>query len=322
MDAPFSHVSMPSVTDVYTDVQGLQGLRLEKDEVALQKVAQQFESMFINMLLKNVRSANEVLGEGGLFDNNESKFYQDMHDNQMALNLSHGRGFGIAEAMYRQLSRSHGDGTGAVPTRGARGPSVSMEAKAASVEAQKIKKNGPIEVSDRSQIASSPMDFVERVYEHAKVAAEKIGVEAEVLIAQAALETGWGRYVFTNKRGESSFNVFNIKANSTWDGASVAKASLEFMGGNFSRVASTFRAYPSVKESFSDFSDFITGSERYKNAAENISNPLEFIRNIHRAGYATDPEYTDKISSVYSRVKSLLKSDELKSLVVGDNREL
>lgn len=330
MNNDWMRSSAPAVTDVYTNLNGLQNLKAEKnDEAALKKVSEQFESMFISLLLKNMRSANEVFSEGNMFDSNESKFYRDMHDDQLALSLSHGRGFGIADAMYRQLTQQYGAGDVA------RTREINFDLQpTASVSAKRSEKSDGIDLIDlasqidvqftngnrdrkevdqldarknnRSEIASSPMDFIKKVMQGAEQAASALGVEKEILIAQAALETGWGSKVFAKKNGDSSYNLFNIKADQRWSGNSVAQDTVEFLGGKFSKVASNFRAYESIQDSFSDFSSFIKSSGRYQGAVEDSNSAVDFIRNIHQAGYATDPKYVEKVDSVYQYVKSLL----------------
>ncbi len=313
MNADFAKAGMVSVTDVYTDLHGMQALRSEKNsEAALKKVAQQFESMFISMLLKNMRAANQVFSEGNLFDSQESQFYRDMHDSQLALTLAHGRGFGIAEAMYRQLSRSYGRNT-AEPTREIQQQVSLPPMLNAGAIAEEVKL--PVQVvakptvEEKSELASTPTEFVNNLRRAAKTAARLLGVEEGILIAQAALETGWGRHIIAKEDGKSSFNLFNIKADRRWQGESVEKNTLEYLGGKLTNMAANFRAYDSIEESFKDFTQFIRTSDRYKNAVKDGDPALGFIKNIHQAGYATDPDYVEKIASVYQRVKSILISN-------------
>ena len=323
MNTDFSRSSVNVVTDVYTDLNGMSALRAEKDDdVALKKVAQQFESMFISLLLKNMRSANAVFSEGGMFDSQESKFYQDMQDDQMSLTLAHGEGFGIAEAMYRQMSNAYG-GEKSSPLREVQqarasahlsllqNPETALESSSAqSTEMSVADSEYLLAVgggdNGRIEIAASPQEFVAKVEQSAHVAAQVLGIDKEVLIAQAALETGWGKFVLASDDGDSSFNMFNIKADQRWNGDAVEKSSLEFLGGKFSTLAAKFRSYGSIEESFNDFTQFIQHSERYQDAAKIGGAGMGFIKSIHQSGYATDPKYVEKIASVYDRVKSII----------------
>lgn len=329
MNSDWMRSASPTVTDVYTDLHGLQNLKIEKDnEQALRKVSQQFESMFINMLLKNMRAANQVFSKGNMFDSQESQFYRDMHDHQLALSLAHGRGFGVADAMYRQLSQAYGAGdtprTREVqvnpsdvykPDFGSADQDFRGELGGATAQDIQTSENEGLGSTPnlRSSIASSPEDFIQKVFDGATKAADTLGVEREVLIAQAALETGWGDKVFARENGDSSFNLFNIKADSRWQGESVAKQTLEFLGGKFTVVADKFRSYESIQDSFEDFTKFIQSSERYLPVLGAAKGGLDFIEGIHKAGYATDPNYVDKVASVYERVKSFVANQDAES---------
>lgn len=326
MDTYSLRTAMPSVTDVYTDLNGLQNLKNEdnRDE-ALKKVSQQFESMFINMLMKNMRAANDVFSEGNMFDTQEVKFYRDMHDHQLSLSLSHSEGFGIAEVMYRQLtesktqtrSRQIFDELAVKATHALKANDVSSEnntaaenftASQASASASVNEASTGASDTQRHQIATTPLEFVQKVLPSAKIAAEKLDVDAETLVAQSALETGWGSKVFADQDGTPTFNLFNIKADTRWQGDSVLKHSLEYLGGKFTNIASNFRSYESIEDSFQDFSEFILNSERYQDAVNTAKNGMDFIDKIHSAGYATDPNYSEKINSVYQRIKAMVAS--------------
>lgn len=307
----FSRSALPSVTDVYTDLSGLQNLKAEQDdEVALKKVAQQFESMFINMLLKNMRAANAVFSEGNMFDSNESKFYRDMHDNQLALSLAHDGGFGIADSMYRQLSRTANNG----PDRQIEKDPVPSVANN-EIPAIEELPSAPIDSKDalqkqskqrHSSIAADPEDFIAKVLPAAEQAAKVLGLDKAILIAQSALETGWGSKVLNNANGEPSFNLFNIKADGRWQGESLATDTLEFLGGQFRSVSSKFRSYSSIADSFNDFAHFIKSGERYREALEKVEDGEQFVKKLHQAGYATDPNYSNKILDVYQRVSKVV----------------
>jgi len=131
-------------------------------------------------------------------------------------------------------------------------------------------------------------------------------LDKAILIAQSALETGWGAKVLNTEKGEPSYNVFNIKASGNWDGAKLATDTLEFLGGQFRSVSATFRSYDSVSDGFKGFVDFIQSGDRYQDALDVSSDSEQFVKKLHQAGYATDPNYSEKILDVYQRVKQLL----------------
>jgi flagellar protein FlgJ len=140
----------------------------------------------------------------------------------------------------------------------------------------------------------------------AEQAAKTLGLDKAMLIAQSALETGWGSKILNDAEGSPSFNLFNIKADARWTGKSLATDTLEFLGGQFRSISSHFRGYASIAESFSDFTDFLQRSDRYQHALNRADDGEVFIKELHKAGYATDPNYSDKILDVYRRVSDLI----------------
>jgi len=327
------------VTDVYTDLQGMQQLGQEKDEeVALKKVAQQFESMFVQMMLKNMRQANAVFEKDSLMNSEETKFYRDMYDDQLSLTLSHGRGIGIADAMYKQMTRQFGipestaaeqslkDNVRTSNSRPSQNTSLTndintrintshisvvenntMENKAiekTSIDNKNTDNNVSSIVDDISRVmlAKSPQEFVERLKPLAEKAAKALGIDENMLLAQSALETGWGSKVIANHNGESSNNLFNIKQGRDWNGAITQRDTLEIDDGVAKIEKANFRSYDSLAESFNDYVRFIKENNRYTSALENAQTPESYIEHIHAAGYATDPNYADKVKSVYDRI--------------------
>ncbi len=321
-------------TDVYTNLHGLQSIKNEGDKSeALKKVTQQFESMFVNMMMKSMREANAVFEKDSMFDSEESKFYRDMLDQQRAVTLSTGRGIGIAEAMYRQLSRTYGvaESSGKYSEKlpeklsensvvntpvslDRRTDSVRKDASASLSNTGEHSFSGGINTSEsqrtRASLSNSPQDFVEKLIPLAKKAAEKIGVDHLLLVAQSALETGWGKHIVADEKGDNSFNLFNIKKGSDWNKGTAQQNTVEYDRGVVTLEKAEFRMYSGVTESFDDYVDFVLGKDRYKNAVDNAADSEHYIKALKDAGYATDPQYSDKVLSVYHRVKAL--ADEVR----------
>ena len=155
--------------------------------------------------------------------------------------------------------------------------------------------------TDGGQRFASPAEFVRAITEHAHAAAEQIGVTPAVLIAQAALETGWGRHIIRREDG-SSHNLFGIKAHGGWTGPAATVRSLEVENGTVRQVRSPFRVYDSFAESFSDYVNFVKSNPRYQAALAKAENPHAYITELHRAGYATDPEYANKVITIMERL--------------------
>ncbi len=250
-----------------TDFDGLAALRNQaasQSPEALKAVAQQFEALFMDMMLKSMRDAN--LGEG-LFDSEDSKFYQEMWDKQIAMQLAKNKGFGIADLMMRQLQP-------AAPAQAAGGA-------------------GP-------QAAADPTSFVRSVLPLAKRAALKLGTEPLALVAQAALETGWGARVPRRPDGSSSFNLFGIKSGSQWKGDEAISKTLEFQGGALQPKTEGFRAYGSHDEGFADYVQLMSQNPRYQSVLAAGPDASRYAEALQSSGYATDPNYASKIKAIYS----------------------
>jgi flagellar protein FlgJ len=273
----------------YADPSALAALKHDakaQDPEALKQAAKQFESLFVKMLLKTMREASEGFGDS-LFSSDQTEFYQSMFDDQMAVHLSQGPGLGLAEMLVRQLSQG-------AASQSPSGASASIDAMSRSGETARA-----------APIASSREDFVRQMRPHAEQAARMLGVDPDALIAQAALETGWGRSVPRDARGESSFNLFGIKAGSQWNGPTVNVPTIEFEEGIPVRRVERFRAYGSPAESFRDYAALIRNNPRYENVLGAGADISSFASMLQEAGYATDPRYAQKIVAVARQVREM-----------------
>jgi flagellar protein FlgJ len=282
--------SSPASASVYTDFQGLAELRAKAradSPDALRETAEQFEAVFMQMMLKSMREATL---KGGLFDSQRTEFYEGMFDQQLALSLAQGQGFGLADVLVRQLSAS------ATPVPAGPPPALSVP-RSAEVSASPATP----EPSAQAEMPSSPAEFASLVWPHAERAAARIGVAPEVLVAQSALETGWGRGMMRQDDGSPAFNLFGIKTHGAWDGARVATTTHEYVDGRRIEIRDEFRAYASPAESFDDYVDFLQSNPRYRGALAEAGDPGRFLQGLQQAGYATDPDYADKIRSILER---------------------
>jgi flagellar protein FlgJ len=262
-----------------------------QDPAALKEAAKQFESLFTQMLLKSMRDANRSFGEDSLFGSSQGDFYRDMFDDQIAMHLSKGKGLGLADMLVQQLTQA--------------GMVKAPEAAAAqsSASTQKISST-----MDHQPLSRSKEDFVRMMMPHAERAASALGVDPSALVAQAALETGWGRAVPSQASGSSSFNLFGIKAGSSWNGATAHVPTLEFEDGVPVRKVERFRAYDSPADSFNDYARLIGGNPRYENARGVGGDVATFASALQEGGYATDPNYAQKIVAVADEVRALTNS--------------
>ncbi len=296
------------------DFHGLNQLRQQavKDsqaEQTLKQVAGQFESLFVNMMLKSMRQAS--LAEG-IFDSTQSKMYQDMADQQLASDLSMRGGLGLQDAIIKQLGsyqlqsseparadQAYGYDTVIIRPALAKKVNEMMIEQIRDIHAENIETDAKTEVIDAGEVIfNSPKEFVQTLWPYAQQAAEKIGVAPEVILSQAALETGWGKFVLKGKDGDTSFNLFNIKADKSWNGNSVSKVALEYREGKAYNEASQFRSYDSYQDSFNDYIEFLQTQPRYRNALRHTNDAEAFVEQLHKAGFATDPNYSDKIKRI------------------------
>ncbi len=256
---------------------------------ALRETAKQFESLFTSMLLKGMRAASP----GDPYASDQQDFYQDMFDQQLSAQLSKGKGLGLADVLVRQLMGGQGDAA-AVP-----GLTGATAAAAAGAPAAQRGSAGATSWPPRNAD-----EFVSMIRPAATAAARELGVDPDVVIAHAALETGWGKSVPTAADGSPSFNLFGIKAGRSWKGAVQSAGTHEFMRGGMQQVRADFRAYASPEQSIQDYVGLLKSSPRYAGALNTGGDVQAFARGLASGGYATDPDYVSKLTAVAARLKS------------------
>jgi flagellar protein FlgJ len=287
----------------YSDFQSMSALRQQAHEdpkATLQQVAKHFESLYLDMMLKSMRQAS--LGDP-LFDSNNSSLYRDMYDKQISLQMSEHNGIGIADMLVKQLSGNIGkpvinNDTTAINKSMQADDQLSRNDMASGNSVGQFKHQVNKDVPEKF---SSHTEFVEALMPYAEKAADELDVAPQVLIAQAALETGWGQHIQKMPNGKSSYNLFNIKADSRWNGDSLNVKTLEYRDGIAKQERASFRVYDSYEESFSDYVDFIKNNPRYKTALEASSDPESYAKELQNSGYATDPKYADKVIDIFQR---------------------
>lgn len=292
------------------DIRSTQELRArfkEDPKAGLKQAAQEFESMFMQMVLKSMRDATP---QDGLFNSDETRFYTSMLDQQMAQKMSSGNGMGFARLIEQQLGQHLGlpanvpgsDGA-AIPAAGnalplqsgevghLRQPPSAPNRAAAVAEVQKL-----VDAADEPAPAS-PKEFVNRVWPHAVEVSRSTGIPPQFLVAHAALESGWGRSEMRRADGSSAHNLFGIKAGRSWSGPTVETQTTEFVNGESQRTTARFRAYGSYAEAFRDYANLLRNNPRFGGVIGS-QDGTEFARRLQQAGYATDPMYADKLSRI------------------------
>ncbi|MBK1694279.1 flagellar assembly peptidoglycan hydrolase FlgJ [Chromatium weissei] len=302
------------------------------DSAALESTARAFESLLTGQMIKQMRSSSF---SGGIFDSEQTKLYQDLYDQQTASVLSQGEGLGLRKVLMRQLAPSLANTSGAVASRDPttlrlpkRNPwlisqrrqkvdtATSPNAAPAATQSSLFKRT-----SNRTAIAAlptsssaqwpprSPAEFIAYLKPYAQQAAQTLGMDTDVLLAQSALETGWGKHIPRRADGSSTFNLFGIKADRSWEGDKVAVGTLEYRNGVAQREQAKFRAYENPAHAFVDYVAFLRRNPRYGNALAS-TNGEDFIRGLQKAGYATDPRYAAKVLGIRDRFAELSASAE------------
>lgn len=239
------------------------------DPGALREVARQFESIFTKMMLSSMRKAS--FGDP-LFGSDQADMYQDMMDDQLAVEMSQGKGLGLADLLIRQLS--HGENMKSAEDLAVPGAEKAL----------------PVTDATKQQ-------FIEKLLPQASAAARELGVDPRAIVAQAALETGWGTSQPADATGVSN-NLFGIKAGGSWRGPAVNATTVEFDAGVAGTENARFRAYESAEGSVKDYVSLLRDNPRYSAALNTGTDVRAFANALQRGGYATDPDYANKLVSV------------------------
>ncbi|MGE0583063.1 MAG: glucosaminidase domain-containing protein [Steroidobacteraceae bacterium] len=268
--------AVPAVRASFGDAETLTSLkRTDRSQTpeALRETARQFESLFTRMLLKSMRATSfddSMAGQG-------EGFYRDMFDDQLSIELSKGKGLGLADMLVEQLKR-----TGLAGTDAAAGVPIA---------------------GDAPTVGDARKDqFVQALWPDAAAAGAELGVDPKTLIAHAALETGWGRHLPQGEDGRPSHNLFGVKATG-WSGERVQARTLEFADGEAQARTEPFRAYGSTGESFRDYVALIRDNPRYAAAKGTGTDAAAYARALQAGGYATDPDYAAKLERVADVLK-------------------
>ena len=285
------------------DANALAALRRQAKEdprAGLKQAAQQFEAVFMQMVLKSMRDATP---QDGMFDSDQTRLYQGMFDQQLAQTLAARGATGLASMIEKQLSKA----MPAVPDAGGKDAAAAPDSRfgvdtlrAAGrqlVGAVPGTLDGEAAATESSSHADSHREFVDRIWPHAHEAGQATGIPGHFIVAQAALESGWGRGEIRRPDGSPSFNLFNIKAGRGWSGDTVDVATTEYVNGVAQRQVERFRAYRSYGEAFADYAGLLKSSPRYAGVIGQ-QDGATFAWALQRAGYASDPMYADKLARV------------------------
>jgi flagellar protein FlgJ len=277
------------------------------------KVAQQFEALFIQQMLKQAHQSSK----GGPFDSQQTKLAESLRDEQLAGQLAN-PGLGLAQAILNQIRAVQGagqvtlDASQAMPPeaapsrlpelRSSIGDNRPVHASSISSLIDLISKQNVSRLAEqvKTAVSGAPAhihNFVNRMRDAARLASQESGVPEKLMLSQAALESGWGKREIRGEDGTNSYNLFGIKATSGWTGKVVNVMTTEYVDGEPRKMLQPFRAYNSYAESFADYARLISQADRYSDV---LAAPTaeEAARKVQEAGYATDPNYADKLISI------------------------
>ncbi len=287
---------------------------------ALKGAATQFESMFINMMMKSMREATP---QDGPMDSQETRTFTTMLDQQMSQKLAQ-RGIGLADVLVRQLgAQEKGKAALAQMTTqmdaqalaiGGEKGSAGAAGGLGSQDAAHMLRAGDAMSTDRAATSTGITGsargtnnenkpahvraFQEKLGDAAEEAEQATGVPAKFMLGQAALETGWGKRMIRNADGTSSNNLFGIKAGPEWKGKVATAVTTEYVNGHPHRKVERFRAYDSHADAFKDYARMIGNNPRYEKVLQHGGDASTFAHGLQRAGYATDPQYAAKLSRI------------------------
>lgn len=343
------------------DANSLNALKIaaskENSPETIKEVAKQFEAVFMNMMLKSMREATP---QENPFDNEQSRTFTSMLDQQLSSNLA-SKGLGLADILAKQLSQggvigastmeqavsdpngTENDGSNDLIEKSStsanhlqsyllnqangfypghlnttqpnaraqqnlmnQGQTNSQNASTLSTNGllNNIKNTTKKEDAQTSNPSSHTLNFKSRMTKHAEEASKSTGIPTQLMLGQAALETGWGKREIKGKDGAPSFNLFGIKATPGWTGKVVEAVTTEYVNGVKQKHVTKFRAYDSYADSFKDFAKLMQNNPRYQNVMANLHSADSYAQAMQKAGYATDPNYANKLASVINRVSS------------------
>jgi len=295
------------LTSAAWDAQSLNELKAQTRQdpgANLRPVARQMEGMFVQMMLKSMR---EALPKDGIFSSDSTRLYTSMYDQQIAQQMTAGKGLGLADMMVKQMAGDQApvepaDQMQQVPMKFPLETVTSYQNQALT---QLVRKAMPKVPEDGDEpLTGDSKDFLAQLSLPARLASEQSGVPHHLILAQAALESGWGQRQITRENGEPSFNIFGVKATPGWKGPTTEITTTEYENGEAVKVKARFRVYSSYLEALSDYVGMLTRNKRYS-AVTTAATAEQGAQALQNAGYATDPNYARKLTSMIQQLKSM-----------------
>lgn len=304
--------------DPSSSLKNLKNLKNIDNQTNAKEVSQQFEALFLQMVLKSMRDSiqkDELFGSDGGKDQ-----YVSMFDQQLAYNISktnQGIGFAskIEEQIMRYINTKNNLEEAFETTEQTKFNPIPEFNPKLRVQVTDNSFNGLIQEAKQKNLEKTnnvsengdlkPKNFVQEILKDSLKTAQNLGVKPEFILGHAALESGWGKSIPKFENGDSSYNIFSVKASRDWVGKTIDVTTTEYVDGKPIKMVEKFKAYASYKEAFADYENLLKATPRYKNVV-NSESSQEFASGLQKAGYATDPKYTEKLNQVINgnRLKS------------------
>ncbi|MGM3174059.1 flagellar assembly peptidoglycan hydrolase FlgJ [Dickeya lacustris] len=288
------------------DTQSLSALKRDvssqpQNREGIRAVARQMEGVFVQMMMKSMRDA---LPQDGLFNSDQTRMLTSMYDQQLAQQMSSGKGLGLAAMIEKQMGGQGVAGNEAQSASVAPFKADSQLARTMPAFAleQMVRKAMPTLPEKPTAMPVSSAEFISRLSTPAMLVSQQSGIPHHLIMAQAALESGWGQREIPTADGRPSHNIFGIKAGSGWNGPVTEITTTEYEQGVAKKVKAAFRVYGSYLEALNDYARLLTQNPRY--AAVSAANSAEQAAvALQQAGYATDPGYAKKLVSMIQQMK-------------------
>ncbi|WP_435946147.1 flagellar assembly peptidoglycan hydrolase FlgJ [Dryocola sp. BD586] len=286
------------------DIRNLDALKRtakEDPQQGLKAAAKQMEGLFVQMMLKSMRDASL---KGGLFNTQQSEMFTSMYDQQISQSIAERGSLGLADVLVKQMGGEADPDKRVTPTafKPLSLDSASFKRIPQRLSPEDIVRQEKARTAGEAGISGKSGDFIARLLAPAMDASKKSGIPHQLIIAQAALESGWGNQEILTKEGKTSYNLFGIKATGGWKGDTTEITTTEYINGVPQKVKEAFRVYGSYSEALSDYAALLANNPRYQNVTR-APSPEHAARALQSGGYATDPQYAKKLISIIQQVK-------------------
>jgi flagellar protein FlgJ len=273
------------------------------------QVAKQVEGMFVQMMLKSMRQA---LPQDGLLSTEQSRMFTSMYDQQIAQEIGN-KGLGLADTIVKQMmpAQALDERAGSVPMPLDRSVIINTLAPKQLEQMQTqmlqlVQRAVPKlpQPTESAPLSGDSGDFIAQLMQPAQQASAQSGIPHQLILAQAALESGWGQRQILTQEGKPSYNLFGIKASGSWQGKTTEITTTEYENGVAKKVKAAFRVYDSYLDALTDYVNLLSKNPRYA-AVKGAKSAEEGAHALQAAGYATDPKYAKKLVGMIQQFKNL-----------------